>query len=375
MSASTVAEGATITLTFSKDPGTVAATDADDTAVTLGGSGVTRTITAPATAGDVTYTVTWDNGGTATLTYTVKASEEVPATIMVPAESYVIVSKDGSAMGLPTPLPPKSSQVAWAEIPNLENLLYSGGTLILTVTKAADDALIDHDADATTDARQYALRDLVITEIMWALNNAKIGTAEATAHQWIEIYNNLKVPVTATIRAEGGQPAPTAADTDVLLDRVSNVVGSRWQLSGLGQNGYDDGQAATTKTAFISMYRKERGKDGHVKANWAQSTEIYLADHHGTPGAKERSQIGEITATELTVGAIVFNEISNRTAVDYEWIELRNKSDATFNLKNRRISIIEAVDSDKVLFDFGDKNIDVAGRGSPLVGVQRSEYR
>ena len=366
VSGSTVAEGATITLTFDKAPGTVTVKDAADMAVTVGGSGTSQTITAPTTAGAVTYTVTWANGGTATLTYTVRAREEVPATIMVPAESYVIVSKSGSAMGLPSPLPMKSSEVAWAEIPNLENLLYTGGTLILTVEKAASDALIDHDDDDSTDARQYALRDLVITEIMWALNNAEIGKPGATAHQWIEIYNNLKVPVTATIKAQGGQPAPTAADTDVLLDRVSNVVGARWQLTGLGQNGFDDDTADDTgkdNEDFISMYRKERGKDGHVKGHWAQSTEIYLADHKGTPGTKERSQIGTRDATTFDVGPVIFNEISNRSADDYEWFELRNKSGDEQNLKNRRISIVTAVGSDTWLFDVGDADLKIPSQG------------
>ena len=94
-------------------------------------------------------------------------------------------------------------------MPNLEDLLFRGGTITLTVTKAADTALFDHDgdgADATTGKkaddtdgtkpRQYGARDLIMTEVMAAVNTAKIGKAGHLSHQWIEIYNPLKADVT-----------------------------------------------------------------------------------------------------------------------------------------------------------------------------------
>ena len=89
-------------------------------------------------------------------------------------------------------------------------------------------------------------------------------------------------------------------------------------LTGLGQNGFDDDVAGTPATDaipgtpanygspnvdFVSMYRKERGKDGWVKGHWAQSTEIYLSGHKGTPGTSERGAVGTIGATGFTVGA------------------------------------------------------------------------
>ena len=147
-----------------------------------------------------------------------------PQEITVPAKSYVLVSKSGAAMGLPSTFPDNVSQVSWGQIPDLEDLLYRGGTILLTVKKAPATALIDHDADgadaktgkkadgaAGTKPRQYGTRDLVMTEIMWALNTAEIGKDGEIARQWIEIYNNLAVPVRATISGKYGRPASAAA--------------------------------------------------------------------------------------------------------------------------------------------------------------------
>ena len=155
-----------------------------------------------------------------------------------------------------------------------------------------------------------------------------------------------------------------------MLDRLSNVVAAGWKLESLGQSGFYDGQPTTADTDFISMYRKERGKDGWVKGHWAQSTEVYLAGHKGTPGSSERSAVGTIGATGFTVGAVIFNEIANRDNANkaYEWIELRNKSGGTQNLKNWEISIVTGVNSDNRFFAFPNSNRTIPAGGSPLVG-------
>ena len=119
--------------------------------------------------------------------------------VTVPGLSYVIlVHGTGAApdvMGLPDTYPGNpaegstvTDEQVWEGMPNLEDLLFRGGTITLTVTKAADDALWDHDgdgADATTGLkaddtagtkpRQYGARDLIITEVMTAVNTAEVG--------------------------------------------------------------------------------------------------------------------------------------------------------------------------------------------------------
>ena len=299
---------------------------------------------------------------TAAATPTAAPPAAVDGQFEFPAESHTVIVRDSTHATLPAGVTP----MMWPGMPDLENLLYTGGTIALTTA----DAAIDHDGKADTDMVKPGTRNLVITEVMWARNLAEVGTDKELDHQWIEVYNNLKVPVTAKLRTKQGQPALGAGSSEILLDRLSNVVGARWQLTGVGQNGYDDGNAQTENTDFISMFRKERGKDGANKGHWAQSTETYLANHRGTPGAKERSQVGTVTATSFNVGGLIFNEISNRPDAEkaYEWIEFRNKSGGEFNPKNRRISIITAVGSDNPFFVFpNNDNAKIAAGGLLLV--------
>ena len=100
------------------------------------------------------------------------------------------------------------------------------------------------DEQKATPLLQPGTRALIITEVMWARDLGSVGAAGEHLHQWIEIYNPNKVawgmntgtatptgsPVglggTATIASQAGRPAPTAAATDNMLDRVSNVVGA-----------------------------------------------------------------------------------------------------------------------------------------------------
>ncbi|MYB02454.1 hypothetical protein F4X90_22670 [Candidatus Poribacteria bacterium] len=73
-----IAANATITLTFSSDPGdvTVSPTGA------VAGSGKTRTVTGPFPEGALTLNVAWTNGGGSTsLSYTVKAADNEAPTV------------------------------------------------------------------------------------------------------------------------------------------------------------------------------------------------------------------------------------------------------------------------------------------------------
>ena len=361
-----VAQGGTIALVFGTDPGTVTVT-APAMGVTVSGTGTMQTLTIAAdqAEGALSITLTWGTSGTTTLAYTITETDTDDLTaeltaLTVPAESYVLLVHDEGFE--PTfVLPSNATTMPWADMPNLEKLLYSGGSLVLTRAAAPQ---LDPDGAGTGVARDAAVRDLIITEVMWARNTAEIGTSEEAQHQWIEIYNPLKVAVDGvTVATKPARPALTAPTGEVLLDRLSNAVGNGWQLSGLGQDGYDDGNAETSSTDFISMYRKERGKNGHTKGHWAQSTEVYFSGHKGTPGAKERPTGATVSQTSFDVGPVIFNEISNRSDGDYEWFELRNKSDSEQNLKNREIRIVTVVGEDVSLFQFGDKDAKIPAGG------------
>ena len=134
-------------------------------------------------------------------------------------------------------------------MPDLENLFYEGGSLLLTTLKAT---LLDRDGDENatpvvaaadqTPQEAAKARDVLITEIMAARNTAKVvGQPGYLTHQWIEIYNKLSVPVTVTLSQKAGHPAPATAATEVQLDLVSNEVDAGWNFTGLGADGFDSG--------------------------------------------------------------------------------------------------------------------------------------
>ena len=267
--------------------------------------------------------------------------------LVIPGKSFVLLTRANSE-GLPAVLPSNASMVVWADMPDIEALFYSGGSINITVSGVGN-------------------RSVLFTEFMWARNLAKIGQTGELAHQWIEIYNNNDDPVTATVETKAGRPALAHG-----TDRVSNVVGAGWKLEDLGQNGSDDGEGGSAEVDFVSMYKVDKSagdKDGSIKGHWGVSSEVYFALHKGTPGKFERSGVGTIGATSFNVGPIIFNEIANRNNSDkaYEWIELRNKSGGEVNLKNWQISIVTAVGQDNVFYDFPDADRKVPAGGLLLL--------
>ncbi|MCG9133639.1 lamin tail domain-containing protein [Candidatus Poribacteria bacterium] len=286
-------------------------------------------------------------------------ADNILSGLSIPAETYLVIARS-DVMGLPSGV----TSVTWNGMPDLEALLFSGGTINVTRAKTPQ---VDHDnddpdgngkkADGTTDAsakRDIGARDVVITEVMAALNTATPGDPAAKiAHQWIEVHNKLKVPVSGiTISTKAGHPAgfPTGAPTDeVLLDRLSNVVGVGWAFTGLGKNGSNDGNPETADVPFVSFYRNNTGEPGWQNNRWSTSSETYLTNHQGTPGAKERAGVKVLDTDTLDLKTAIINEVGNFPTAkkDYEWIEIRVTSDTVQNFKDWELEIITAAKTSK----------------------------
>ena len=307
------------------------------------------------------------------------------------ADGYLIIRNTTNA-GLPDITQLTDTQYVDlddGDLPNLEVLFNDvGGTILLNASRTAyadpdadpltvdgTDFRFDSNGDADGGERDLEIGDLYITEIMWGVNKAAAGTSLYNAHQWIEVWNNTgqdipaavvnglsldfsynyPAPLNANVDPNHGTDAGTDAPGKVTLDRVSNVVGTGWDVD-LGQNGSDADENNENREPFISMYRdseNERGRqigDGWVKSSWNQSTEVYLANHVGTPGAAERLGRRTFNPSDVVL-TVVFNEIANFESddADYEWIELRIRS-GNPNFENWSVHIVtgDGDDDDKL---------------------------
>ena len=248
--------------------------------------------------------------------------------LVIPGNSFVLLTH-ADPEGLPETLS-SDTTVVWNDMPDLEALFYSGGSINITVSGVGN-------------------RSVLFTEFMWARNLAKIGQTGELAHQWIEIYNNNDDPVTATVETKAGRPALAHG-----TDRVSNVVGGGWAFTGLGQNGSDDGEGGSAEVDFVSMYRNQKAradKDGSNKGHWSASTETYLALHKGTPGKFERSGVPVIGTYNPSLKPAIINEVANRDSANkqYEWIEIL-VTEGSQRFKNWEVEIITAVGTIKRVF-------------------------
>lgn len=264
-------------------------------------------------------------------TFTIEP-EEVEMADMLEAGDYLVVVRDASMVtsGYFGANGPSMADVhVWAGMPNLERLFSVGGKLELTVT------------GATT-------RQVVISEVMWAVDNRLIGDDAYDDGQWIEIHNrtsgdNAKDFALSGITlnaAEGRFPTPTT--TDWLMNTPS---GDRWTVP--GQSGNSGDAEGAGKVNFVSVWRNNYGEPGHQSNRWAASSELYKPNHKGTPGMKERPNFGGVTPTPANRGPVIFNEISNNDNPAYEWIELRNVTDGEVNLKNWEITIVTSKGADQ----------------------------
>ena len=296
-----------------------------------------------------------------------------------------------------------------AEIPDLVTFFAKGGTIsLLGPAKAGEVAAAEK-------------HSVVISEIMWGRDTNQASVAAYSTRQWIELYST-KAPVadvttddvdltTFELVFTEGRPVPDSGDDlsgtpvnpdadplvnnperdgMVIVDQVSNVDVTGWVVN-IGQSGRipgtDDEFAATP---LISMYRKldyakiEKTHDkdnrktqlsgvnnGNVSSGWAVSsdTDTFAPGLVGSPGEKHFVGLSIVGATKPTY-AVIINEIGNNEGKEYDWVELRNTTDAEVNLKNWEISEKsgDAPGGEKRLVHFpGDDKTKIPAKGILLI--------
>ena len=271
--------------------------------------------------------------------------------------------------------------------------------------------LLTPEKDSTGKASTLNKHDLVMSEIMWAIDEGFDETAgdqsdgndsrfrairiqiavpqlENQEIQWIELYNTTGADITAklyflftpfrsyptrdTVELElGGEKT-----TYKVLDTVDTLFTGLWKLPGKRGDRPD--------TAFVSAYRKidydtvETGSDraaqvagipfGSDPNSWAatpdsgrRNTDLKIIYKGkvvellvvGTPGAKHVTgiYIGRLQRTSVPSNTVVINEVRNDTSKDnVDWVELKNISTGIVDLKDWELSIVtgKGVDNDLV---------------------------
>ena len=236
-------------------------------------------------------------------------------------------------------------------MPNLENFLYSGGTI---------DVFVDEGTNGPPD--------IIINEVMWAVDEDYVGTASgATDHQWIELYNNSAESVAIAdilLVFTQGSPAPDTTnnlDTKRWTDRLSNVM--KYEVSTGATNGWrlgtNHGQNGNSNEdnlkEFISMYRRSdrlNDYEGVIGEFWLPSNVLSHTNHKGTPGAANIRSSNPAEFLPLPSqftpkkDKVIINEVYNAANDDYDWIELlalqdTNIEDWTLSYTNSNFEEVE----------------------------------
>ena len=264
-------------------------------------------------------------------------------TDVLPANGYIVYVRDED--NLPTFGTARPAVAEWAAMPNLYELFTEGGGGSLQLNVAGVGA-----------------RQVVMSEVMWAVDLGKIGQDSYDGQQWIELRNRTAnaIPITSiNFVTKSARPA-LAQGTDL----ISNVVGAgnNWIKDGKGENG---NSTAGSLKAFKSMRRTRYHNDsaGWNPGEWVTAGQVYHPNHYGTPGRGEPQGPVVIGTTNVPRSPMIINEISNNANPAYEWIELKNVSGGNVNLKGWEITMVTAVNSDADLIDFtgADRNVPAGG--------------
>ncbi len=274
-----------------------------------------------------TYKVEDPDGNSDTIGFsiTVDLTPPVRGATTIPGKGYVVYVRDlENAPDFGAFDPPLAE---YSAMPNLyEFFTEGGGSLQLNVTGVSR-------------------RQVVFSEVMWAVDEGQVGEDGYDNQQWIEIHNTTQraVPLSAIgFETQAGSPAEPQG-----TDLISSVMGGRDWIPTRGQNGNSGAADGSGQKAFISMYRKWYDGDGWLRHSWAASSAVYHLNHKGTPGSGEAQDPRSFAPSDVALTTI-FNEIGNypRRHTDHEWIELRIKNgDPSF--ENWTVSLVtSAADRD-----------------------------
>ena len=249
---------------------------------------------------------------------------------------------------------------------DLNAFFREGGTISLIAKKG-------------TGATARTAKDVVISEILWGLDQSKGTTAERKTHQFIELYNTTGAAIDLTgamLSFDDTSVVPTDPGADsIYLDQVSNAYLAGWVVDNddkdQGQSGRLSGSGGDfTPTDIVSMYRnidypkvEKAGStradqlkdfpDGKVQGSWAKSTKFYMAGIIASKGEKHIVPVEVLTPTDVPYEPVIINEIGNLEGEDNDWIELRAVADA--NLKKYELAYIQK-GVEKTLVQFPDKD-------------------
>ena len=282
---------------------------------------------------------------------------------------------------------------------DLEEFFRFGGTVELVVTKSAKDS---KDLGEVGDAPEaFAAKDLVISEIMWALDDS------GTGKQWIEIYNTSDLPIViadaalAPVVAAAGDPnagnittigalavklvftpftdkVTKDTDTAIVSDRISNVHRGKWAMPGSSGvtaapgNAIHDPPQANLISAYRNIdYNKVKGQhvlslqnvvqevenrkkqlegipDGRFLASWKATppdgSRNMMRWYIGSPGTMHVPGTAftfDVPTTTIPSNSVVINEVRNDTsAANVDWVELYNNGTDPVNLYDWELTLL-----------------------------------
>ncbi len=336
--------------------------------------------------------------------------------IEIPKNSFVVVVRDATlplmdADGVITkPVPDGQvfrtgvNKVAWSA-PDADNVMPDLRTLFDRNAPGGGGALIVE--DAAGDSGTIGVGRVGISEIMWGIDEGKLGDeAGEKASQWIELHNISSTDVTVTLTSLTGreiteESAITGSLSAPTIDVVTNFFDNRpgfgaWDVPGANGNSLTGGNFTSMSRILPdkkSAYADADGarysnRDGRNDGHWSTSDTPYIRrstiyndvtviyEYHGTPGQvnsfrPETQPHLRDSRTSVSSNKVIINEVANRANAQkqYEWIELRNVSSSTINLRKYRISKVTSNSSDQLLIDFPNDDKTKIGAGQVLLLV------
>ena len=296
---------------------------------------------------------------------------DVPA-MTIPAHGFAVIVKNRGASQISDDADGRGTDTVIRQLDflDLDRFLFNGGTIELLGPSGA------------------TKQDIVISEIMWGIDDAITPASSRDDVQWIELYNTTnKAIVIASRTWQLNFLGPRLTESDDAIDFVGTEGPlNYWRPKGQSGRTARDRENNLQAIELISMYRKidykKVEKADHDKSDSAKNRETQLegVPHGETPGNWEASSIPAYnlesrwiigspghkgtsrpteTATVLAQDVII-NEIGNGSSDEDDWVELLNTTSAEINIKNWELSIVtldaDGKHSDKALVTFPDND-------------------